>query len=738
MDSDVSSGSSGGFAWGHTVTSHDSDSSDSTICTPNKRINSVKEDDENALNQNIENFNKQKTKQNKNKRKMDSKSELSDSEHLMHSPKRKKIKKEEIEDTDNRKKKSKKKDKKRQETESVEENFEIDVKDETDIDYEYLNEKVKEEKELNESNKLQKSYSELDSTPDKVKKQKKRKSKSSPKQNKKYDGDDNSEVQFEVEDKFYAEETIVQETVSDSPFQLKHERNKLKYTYYESNEDEHEQVLNMKVKKEKELNESIKLQSSYSKLDSSSDKLKKEKKRNSKSSPKKNKKYDGDDNSEVEFKVEDKFYAEETIVQETVSDSPFQLKHERNKLKNTHYESHDEEHKQGLNMKVKKKKELNESIKLQSSYSKLDSTPDKLKKEKKQKSKSSPKKNKNNIAGDSSEIEYEVEDKFYAEETIVHKPRSDSTSQLNHNGNNTDNESNEEQYKQGLNSYTESNFNNLTQDDSDEVVESKQNFVTKSIPSTPKINERLIFEEYSDPGNLKKLNHFLKENLSLKPVLNKLLKEQEITEDDEIWIIKCPHDLDVINFRDKDITIDHKSKMKINGETYNGTLDETIVNATVVSGEVIKNVKINGVATFRKRLPKPHAVENNVMISNQTDFIPLPETKCRHPLFGADYKKYLEMSMSAVQRLKESSDQGKSSMERKKKKHRKEHNVDESLDNALEIQTHSESETPRKKAKKRKHSNDIPVKKAKRIKQEIDSSDVWESEKAIEENLFNF
>ncbi|KAL4711552.1 hypothetical protein ACJJTC_018854 [Scirpophaga incertulas] len=188
-----------------------------------------------------------------------------------------------------------------------------------------------------------------------------------------------------------------------------------------------------------------------------------------------------------------------------------------------------------------------------------------------------------------------------------------------------------------------------------------------------------------------------------------------ITSDDEIWLVKCPQEVVLDNFIDKTITLDNKCKLKIDGETFCGTIEDEIPKVTVMTSEkkefIIKNINTNGIITFKKRLPKPHFIENNVTVPNSLDFIPLPETKCRHPLLGSNYLQSIVIPESVQLQLNTCNNEVSASCFRCKKR----------LRNA-NIQSRKT----------------IQLKRGKKIKKEVDSSDVWGSEQAYAENLFNF
>ncbi|XP_047527135.1 putative pre-mRNA-splicing factor ATP-dependent RNA helicase DHX16 [Vanessa atalanta] len=274
----------------------------------------------------------------------------------------------------------------------------------------------------------------------------------------------------------------------------------------------------------------------------------------------------------------------------------------------------------------------------------------------------------------------------------------------------------------------------------------------KPSKQVPKILERLKFEdedsidsvpkENDDETNLSKhLRSFFNANKKLSLITPKAQAESVITEDDEIWIINGPHELNVKDFKGIHIKLDSKCKLKFNGQSYDSIIDNCITKAPIMSLNknklFVKNVPINYSINLRKRIPKAHIPEENVMVNNQINFIPLPETKCRHPLFGINYKKATKISASINERLNNTVTEP--SNKEKRKKHKKEKRKVE-IESEAETKPETIPVISAKKKRKRKSSmkDEHVAKKAKYIKNELDSTDVWDSEQAIEKNLFDF
>ncbi|KAJ8732397.1 hypothetical protein PYW07_014996 [Mythimna separata] len=254
-------------------------------------------------------------------------------------------------------------------------------------------------------------------------------------------------------------------------------------------------------------------------------------------------------------------------------------------------------------------------------------------------------------------------------------------------------------------------------------------------------------------NNKKQLKQFLKNNPNLKQISQTYNNSLSVTQDDEIWVLKCPKEINIKDFDKTTLNIHGRCKIKVGGQSYEGSAEEeqsdTLSLLTMEQNKYkIRNIKLNGIINLRKRIPKAHFRDDNIMVNNQTNFIPLPETKCRHPLFGSNYKKALKIPAAIAERLnvQDTEDTLLRAAKRKKKKKLKETNTAQQDDpqvdiNDITMKTEPEFlEVREKKKKKRKLMDDEgpAPKKVKRIKHDPESAEAWESEKAIEENLFNF
>lgn len=275
---------------------------------------------------------------------------------------------------------------------------------------------------------------------------------------------------------------------------------------------------------------------------------------------------------------------------------------------------------------------------------------------------------------------------------------------------------------------------------------------------TSKVSDRIRFEEDTATDGMDvdtseipgesgvrstKLRRYLSSRAHLRAAAPRPRpRAARLTRDDEVWLLTCPHELDVSALRGTGISLDEdaKCKIKVDGQTYNGSVDDHDARINILSVEsdrtVIVNLPVSGTVRFRKRIPKAHFVEDGNVRNDRTDFIPLPETKCRHPLFGPDYRRAVRIPTSVKDRLNRLDVEEPPT--RKKKKHKKER-VDADAPPEPEPELEQAVEPRRSKKRKHKHTDtEEPTVKKKRVKQEPSSAAAWDSEKAIEENLFNF
>lgn len=433
----------------------------------------------------------------------------------------------------------------------------------------------------------------------------------------------------------------------------------------------------------------------------------------------------------------------------------------------------------------------------QSNISETDESPKKKKKKKKKRL---------SVDNESSEVS-EPQDRFTSE--IKHRQRADSDCgseqehYTDHNSHLTDHS-------------VDNNVNSIASlPSSSRLLTLNSGVNGDSLNKTSRISDRLQFEEdsadYELLHNLPKtdlpheLKQFIRCNACLTPsqALENSQCESVLSAEDEVWIVKVPHEIALSDFENINLALDGKKKIKINGKSYDSTID-TSTRADPLFlyhnyKAYIRNTHVSGILSLRNRIPKVHIPYETLMMNNESSFIPLPETKCRHPLFGIDYKKAVRVPPEIAQRLNtstvslnmhdkkmknhkikgkvelESDIESKPNIEilhshSKKKKRKTTERVEVQSDSASEVkpdidvppmkkkkrkkeklQNEPEPEVKpevevqspsNKKKRKRKHSDveqdDATCERAKRGRHEPGGADAWESELAIEKNLFDF
>ncbi|CAH2249008.1 jg17750 [Pararge aegeria aegeria] len=303
-------------------------------------------------------------------------------------------------------------------------------------------------------------------------------------------------------------------------------------------------------------------------------------------------------------------------------------------------------------------------------------------------------------------------------------------------------------------------------------------------------------EEYAPKIELSiQLKQFISSNNNLIALQANLPSNSVLSEDDEVWIVKGPHEISVGDFENTNVTLDSKQKVKLNGKTYDSIIDTSTCAVPILlynkNKAFMRNMPLMGVIHLRKRIPKVHIPYESLMtINNENSFIPLPDTKCRHPLFGINYKKAIKIPTAISKQLNSSNassntDNKKKKVHKIKEKHEIESDIEvkpsnnvlhskkkrkkikeekNEIESEKEVKTSSNLFNSKKKKqklkgspiqfdnevksnigeqqnrKKRKNSEEMLVvpKKAKRVKLDLSSADAWESEQAIEKTLFDF
>lgn len=298
-----------------------------------------------------------------------------------------------------------------------------------------------------------------------------------------------------------------------------------------------------------------------------------------------------------------------------------------------------------------------------------------------------------------------------------------------------------------------SNFDNGSNDEIEisEISKENQNLsiVSDRIQFEEDLNRSHVYTEATNENakkKQKKVRHYLKKNTNLQPLSSKTKFDSIITDNDDVWLLKCPHDIDIMQFKGSTLSLSNKKKLKIDGKVFEQVVESSdqrlpILTFNNQSKPIIKTLKSNGCITLRNKVPKIHISHNEINDNDQTNFIPLPDTKCRHPLFGVHYKKLVKVPSQIAKRLHidiETSAAEPTPIREKKKKLK---NDKKYLEHCVELEDQIKmgKEASNKKMKKRKFSSGTssPI-KAKKVKYDPDSVQTWDSEQAIEENLFNF
>ncbi|XP_050672015.1 uncharacterized protein LOC126970244 isoform X1 [Leptidea sinapis] len=242
------------------------------------------------------------------------------------------------------------------------------------------------------------------------------------------------------------------------------------------------------------------------------------------------------------------------------------------------------------------------------------------------------------------------------------------------------------------------------------------------------------------------LNKYIQTKNNLKSFIN-ISEGIGLSDDDEICVIKCPKDIDIKYFKEKCLNIDSKTKLKINGQTYDGYLESSNTKLPIVTSRdskmYIKTFPITACIYFRKRIPKQIPQHDKITGDlGSNNLLTLPETKLRHPLFGANYKKAIDVPADVAECMKAQNQELETlqSERKKRKKHKKKksENIDEEINTLPEIKLEDDLSIKNKRKRKHSEKNCGSPKKAKRAKHNPNCNETWDSEKAIEETLFNF
>ncbi|XP_034824263.1 claspin-like [Maniola hyperantus] len=236
-----------------------------------------------------------------------------------------------------------------------------------------------------------------------------------------------------------------------------------------------------------------------------------------------------------------------------------------------------------------------------------------------------------------------------------------------------------------------------------------------ALQTASRISDRIRFEEdsvdYEPEEDIPiddvstRLQQFISSNVTLQPLQVALPSDPSIGGDDEVWLFKVPHDICVDNLVSTNLTLDGKKKVKINGNTYDTEMDLTVGAAPILvfnkRKAFIKNIPLKGVIHLHKRIPKIHIPYESLMMSTESSFVPLPDTKCRHPLFGARYESAARVPPAAAARLRAAGDRPNET----RRKHKVETESDADVKPNIEELRHSHRKKRKMKEKLKSESD---------------------------------
>lgn len=270
--------------------------------------------------------------------------------------------------------------------------------------------------------------------------------------------------------------------------------------------------------------------------------------------------------------------------------------------------------------------------------------------------------------------------------------------------------------------------------------------ILKKIHDKNNVHENIKFRD-DGPVDITSVEKYHDMHPYLKPLTKKLPEGAIIKDHDEVWLLNVPHNITIDMLKNTKISIGNKCKMKIRSDTYSGKLDTGANKSNLLTMNdgrcVIKNKKINGCIKLFKRLPKHHAVEGNVVVDDCS--LPLPSTKCRHPLFGADYESAIIIPPAIKDKLNEPPTRSK-----KEKRHKQKIEVESvcapvkkkikvEVEEQLNESERMEEPDKKKKKKKRKCTDEIDGHQEHRPKKKkYNDTEAWDNAQAIEDTLFNF
>ncbi|XP_047985829.1 serine/arginine repetitive matrix protein 1-like [Leguminivora glycinivorella] len=302
----------------------------------------------------------------------------------------------------------------------------------------------------------------------------------------------------------------------------------------------------------------------------------------------------------------------------------------------------------------------------------------------------------------------------------------------------------------------------------------------KSLPADRRrISDRITFEESSSeaerappvpaparpsPSDGGRLGRFLRAHAHMHPVLGEFPAGAAVTADDDVWIVRCPRDLPASALRGATLDVAFKSKVKAGGRAYEvcasgaGGDERAAVLAPAARGAgfCVRAVAVRGHLRLRAKLPRPRAPLQ--ADEGSPERVPLPPTRARHPLLGADYERALPppavrrrlARAGARDRPAPARDEADADGEvrrdkkKKKKKHKERPEPEPSPEPSPDRKSRKRRRSSRAEAEARSPAREERAespprkKKVKKEKKWRDDAAVWDSERAIEESLFNY
>ncbi|XP_058791225.1 uncharacterized protein LOC131664276 [Phymastichus coffea] len=185
--------------------------------------------------------------------------------------------------------------------------------------------------------------------------------------------------------------------------------------------------------------------------------------------------------------------------------------------------------------------------------------------------------------------------------------------------------------------------------------ESSQDSSSKSILKSPSISfkESDFKKEFLDVSQSKNytpqssfiarphtLEDFVqREEISGACDLKSTFTLDDLTEDEDIWIIDIPRTIDPLQLKDQVLQLGHETKFKIGEDRYCAINNESKFSLTCVFSKKHKtkkykavNIKTAGAMSIRRKLS---GISKKKLEYEKTEAVPYPKNiKIRHPFFG--------------------------------------------------------------------------------------------------------